>query len=285
MKNINNINKKFQLIKCNICKSDDFIIIFPPKYEDEKQIDLAIKFRSSGDETLIDQVVKCKKCGLMYINPRLNPKLIVKGYSEGTDETFVSQAKGRTITFEKCLKLIEKYKKKGKILDIGTAGGTFLHVAKKHGWDVYGIEPNKWMCKWGKKNYGINIKPGTLFDYKFKTNTFDVITLWDVLEHVPDPKKTLLEINRILKPSGLLIVNYPDAGSWIAKVMGKKWVFWLSVHLFYFTPKTIRKILNLTNFKITKIKPHFQTLGLGYLIFRMSAYSKFLSFKLQYYQI
>ena len=161
----------FEDVKCNLCGADDYKILIKSKYEKQRYDDLIDKFRSSGDETLIDQVVQCKKCGLIYINPRLKSEDIVKGYSEGEDENFVSQAKGREITFEKNLKLIEKYYKvKGKILDIGTAGGTFLHVAKKHGWDVYGIEPNKWLCKWGKEKYGIEILPGILFDHKKDSN-------------------------------------------------------------------------------------------------------------------
>jgi len=240
--------------------------------------ELINKFRSSGDETLIDQVVKCNNCSLIYINPQIKPELIFKGYSEGEDPNFVSQAKGRELTFSKGLKIIEHYtkNKKGKMLDIGTAGGSFLHVAKNNDWEVYGCEPNKWMCNWGKKNYKINIKPGDVFMQKYKDNFFDVVTLWDVLEHTPDPLKTLKECNRILKPNGLLIVNYPDIGSMLSKIMKAKWIFLLSVHLFYFTPKTINAILKRSNFSVLKIKPHFQNLALGYLVFRMEAYSKLL---------
>jgi len=268
------MEEDYETVNCNLCGSNDCKVLIKPKYDLEKQKNLKEKFRSSGDETLIDQVVKCKKCGLIYVNPRIKAQKIVEAYSEGSDETFVSQEKGRAITFKRCLKLFKKYKKDGKILDIGTAGGTFLHVAKQQGWEVYGIEPNKWLANWGKEHYGIDIKSGTLFDYKFEENFFDVVTLWDVLEHMPNPKKALLEINRILKPNGLLVVNYPDIGSWLSKVMRSKWIFLLSVHLYYFTPKTIKGILKTTGFKTIKTKPHFQTLQLDYLIFRMQAYSK-----------
>ncbi len=263
-----------EYIKCNLCGSPEYEVIHKG-LKDEK-VDLTKKYASSSNIIGNEQIVKCKSCGLKYVNPRLTDKEIVSGYSEGSDELFISQAKGRELTFKKSLKLIEKYSNKGKILDVGTAGGSFLKVAKNDGWIVEGIEPNKWLCNWAFKNYDIKVKPGTLFDYKFKNDEFDVITLWDVLEHVTDPKKTLNECSRIMKQNGLLVVNYPDIGSFVAKSMGKRWIFLLSVHLFYFDKKTIKKILNETGFEVIKIKKHFQTLNLGYLVYRMKAYNEFL---------
>ncbi len=270
--------KMFETVHCNICGKNDYTVIYEAQPEKEKDKDLKEKFRASGDESLVDQVVKCNNCGLVYINPRLKEELIVEGYSEGSDENFVSQADAREATFTSSLKEIEKQRpQKGKILDIGTAGGSFLAAAKKRGWEVSGCEPNKWMAAWGKKNYGIDIKPGTLFDQKFKTETFDVVTLWDVIEHTGDPSKVLKECNRILKKDGLLVINYPDFGSWIAKGTKRKWAFLLSVHLYYFTPETIKKILEKCGYEMIKLKPHFQKLELGYLLFRMQAYNSFIS--------
>ncbi len=124
------MKKPMEYIACNLCGSKEFKVIYKG-IADEKGSPQE-KYKSSSNQISSDQIVKCTKCGLMYVNPRLKGEIIVKGYSEGSDETFVSQAKGREITFSKCLKIIEKYAiKKGKILDIGTAGGSFLHVAKK----------------------------------------------------------------------------------------------------------------------------------------------------------
>ena len=266
-----------EYVPCNICGADEYTIVHHSNYSNETAQDLKDKFKSSGDETLIDQVVKCKHCGLVYINPRIKADLIIQGYSEGSDEAFVSQAAGRERTFERCLDFLEKHtSNRGKILDIGAANGSFLSVAKKRGWQVAGVEPNAWLCQWAKKHYDVDIKPTTIFEQKYPNNSFDVVTLWDVLEHVPDPTLVLKECNRILKKDGILIINYPDIGSWIAKLLQRKWVFLLSVHLYYFTPATIRNILNKTGFSVAGQKPHFQSLELGYLMFRMKAYSKLL---------
>ncbi len=270
---IKNYEEMLEYVGCNVCGSNDYEIVYKPAYENANPDNIVDTFRSSGDEVLIDQLVRCRKCGLQYLNPRLRQDIILEGYSGGADETFVSQIAGRERTFTKCLDLIESHvPNKGKILDIGTAGGSFLGIASQRGWDVTGCEPSKWLSEWGSNHYNITIYPGTIFDMHLNEGEFDVVTLWDVLEHTPDPKAVLQECRRILKPDGILVVNYPDIGSSIARLMGRKWVFLLSVHLYYFTIQTIRKMLQMTGFDIIRQKKHWQILELGYIFFRMQAY-------------
>ncbi|MBE20654.1 MAG: hypothetical protein CL481_00450 [Acidobacteria bacterium] len=261
-------------VPCNLCGADDYSVIRPARYSHADAGELSQRFRSSGDEVLIDQLVRCQRCGLQYVSPRLRLESILEGYSSAVDEDFVSQVGARERTFERCLDLVEAHAgPRGRILDVGTAGGSFLHVAQHRGWQVAGCEPSRWLCTWAQEHYGLRISPGTVFDMKEDENgSFDVVTLWDVLEHVPDPKGLLVECRRLLKPGGLLVVNYPDIGSWIARVMGRKWVFLLSVHLYYFTSATIQRLLHQAGFGLIHRGPHVQTLELGYIARRMNAY-------------
>src|SRR3989344_7823888 len=127
------VNKRiFEEVSCNLCGSTKFSIIYPERYENEKDGNLTQKFRASGDELLIDRLVKCKRCNLIFISPRIRSDVIVESYSKGEDPLFVSQAESREKTFFSSLKKIEKYfVHKGKILDVGTAGGSFLAAAKR----------------------------------------------------------------------------------------------------------------------------------------------------------
>lgn len=260
-------------VPCNLCGADDYAIVYPPVYEKAKPDAIMETFRSSGDEVLLDQMVRCNVCGLQYLNPRLRTELIVDGYSQGSDENFVSQVEGRERTFVKSLDLIEKHRPgRGRILDIGTAGGSFLAVAKQRGWEVAGCEPNRWLSAWGKDYYGIDIVPGTVFDMQLAEESFDVITLWDVLEHTPSPTAVLEECHRLLKPGGMLVTNVPNSDSLVARLMGRRWVFLLSIHLYYFTPDTLEGMLQKIGFKLLKHRTHWQTLELGYILFRMQAY-------------
>jgi 2-polyprenyl-3-methyl-5-hydroxy-6-metoxy-1,4-benzoquinol methylase len=260
-------------VACNLCGADDYEVIYSPKYDLAKPEEIQSTFRSSGDEKLIDRLVRCKNCGLQYLNPRLRSDIVIEGYGSGSDETFVSQIAGRERTFSKSLKLIGRYKHPpGRLLDIGTAGGSFLSEARKMGWEVEGCEPNHWLSDWAKKHYGMQIVPGTVFDMNLSPGSFHVVTLWDVLEHTSNPKAILKECYRVLESSGLMVVNYPDIHSLVSRVMGRRWVFLLSVHLYYFTVQTLNRMLNETGFRVVSVRRHWQTLELGYILYRMEAY-------------
>ena len=263
-------------VPCNICGSVESSVLQPAQYDIDslKVTDFTRTFSSSSDERLKHQLVACAVCGLQYVNPRLRADAVLEGYSEGSDEQFVSQARGREVTFRKCLDVIERIwnHAPGRLLDIGTGGGSFPFVASQRGWKAEGCEPNRWLCEWALKNYGLPIRPGTVFDQKYTASSYDVVTMWDVLEHTPDPKTEIRETHRLLKEDGLLVINYPDIGSWIARAMGRSWVFLLDVHLYYFTRATIRKLLEDVGFEIVKVRPHYQRLALGYVLHRATPY-------------
>lgn len=263
---------RLEYVHCNLCGADDYSVVYdalsqaPPSEE---------HFSASGNEVLTDRVVKCKRCGLVYVNPRLKGERIVEGYSSAEDETYVSQSSGRMATFVSGVKLLERFRpEKGKMLDVGCAAGFFVKAAKERGWDAMGVEPSHWLAKYGRDKLHVDARQGTIHTLKLPANSVDVITFWDVLEHVPDPTADLKEAHRILKPGGLLVVNYPNFGSNLAKIAGRKWWFLLSVHLWYFTPKTIDEILKRNGFQPSFTKRHWQKLTLGYLVFRLQPYSK-----------
>lgn len=257
----------YEAVPCNLCGGTEVRIVF--EATERTDAELAVKFRSSCDEALHDRLVACTSCGLQYVSPRLRADVILDGYRDGTDEMFVSQAPARERTFGKALNMIERIApNRGHLLDVGTAAGSFLHVAAARGWTVSGCEPNNWLCDWGKKTYGLDIRQGTLFDQRYPAGTFDVVTVWDVLEHTDDPKAFLGECQRVLKPGGLLIVNCPDIGSWAARLMGRSWLMLVSTHLYYFTRRTLSQMLQVVGFRVLNMKPHIQWLELGYVIKR-----------------
>lgn len=237
-------------------------------------IDLATVFRSSGDEPLMDQMVRCTGCGLHYVRPRLKWELILEGYKGGSDETFVSQVAFRERTFERCLDKIEAVARPSgkRVLDVGAAGGSFLAIAQKRGYEPLGCEPSAWMCGFARERYGLELLPGTLFDLDLEPASIDLLTLFDVIEHTPDPKAVLRRAHELLAPGGVLAMTYPDYASWAARLMGGRWVFLLTVHLYYFAPATMRRLLDACGFRPLRFSPHLQTLELGYVAQRAAPY-------------
>jgi len=258
--------QKEEYVKCNLCGADDFKIIYA-KAQPKAEVALKDKYSAAKSVMCTDQVVKCNKCGLVYINPRLNDSIIIKACSSGDDKVYTSQAESRMRTFNSGLKWLEKFaSKKGKLLDIGCAAGYFLKVAKDSGWDVQGVELNKWLAAQGRKRFHLKVFAGTLEKARLKPKCFDAVTMWDVIEHIPAPKETLVEVNRIMKNGGILLISTPNFSSIFAKMFGRRWWFLLSHHLYYFTPTTLDRMLSETGFKVLKLRLHVQKLELSYLI-------------------
>lgn len=139
----------------------------------------------------------------------------------------------------------------GTLLDIGAGTGDFLKVAKEKGWQVYGMEPNKNAMKLASEK-GIELK-STLNDFDGKQ--FDVITLWHVLEHIPNLNETILKLSNLVKTNGTLIIAVPNFKSFDAKHYGKFWAaFDVPRHLWHFSKESVKKLFAV-NFELHSIKP------------------------------
>ena len=268
----------YEYIRCNLCGADETDTIYEALDAEGAAGDLERTFRASGDALLVDRLARCRACGLQYVCPRPLAAAIVDAYSEGDDYAYVSQVAARERTFAGAVADIEKLLPgRGRLLDVGTAAGAFLAAARSREWQVEGCEPNRWLARWGSRRYGIPIGTGELFDQPFPPESFDVVTLWDVIEHTPDPARVLRTARRLVRPGGLVIVNYPDIGSWIARALGRRWPFLSAVHFYYFTRDTMTRLLARHGFDVVDVRAHVQRLELNYLLSRGTAISGGLS--------
>ena len=203
-------------------------------------------------------IVKCKKCGLVYVNQKFSKEDIKEinklKYSGGEySENYLKQREYFIKRSEKFIRHIRKFKKRGKILDVGCSYGFFLEVAKKFGFDCLGVELSKEITSFARK-HKLNVLTGTIHDFKFP-HKFDIITMWDVLEHTYNPVAELKRTHELLKDSGLLVIQLPNIESFTAKLTKSDWV-WLNFpyHLYHFSPVTLERLLKKTNFKILEQK-------------------------------
>jgi len=160
-----------------------------------------------------------------------------------------------TIFRERVVDIIMPRCPTGRILDIGCSSGHFLKVAHDHGFDVYGIEPNPEMVRYASVELGLpNISNGVLKGDEYTADFFDVITLWDVLEHVPDPHALLRNVFKLLKPEGWVFAYTENADSFNVFVTGgDSEMFTPDVHLRNYTPKTFRAEFDKAGFVIKEV--------------------------------
>ena len=263
-------------IPCNNCGSPDYSV----KYFTWNPQNSCLGFRESGNARGTQQIVSCTQCGLEYVNPRLTNDEILALYSGAAEDVYLEGQKGRELTFRRCVDFIESFNPPGKrLLDVGAATGFFLKQAQRMGWEVQGVELNHYRSEWGRSNLGIPIFAGDLSKYARTSisGRYDVVTMWDMIEHSPNPTLELCLARDLLNEDGLLVVNTPNVGSWMAKLFGKHWWFYIPQHLYYFTPKTLSDMLERAGYEVLSVTPYYPALPLGHLANMAALYSPSIS--------
>ncbi|MBF0132867.1 MAG: class I SAM-dependent methyltransferase [Magnetococcales bacterium] len=267
-----------ETVPCPVCGQWAHTVIKESTYDSHiSEQELRKIYCASSDKTLLDPLVRCCGCGLVYLNPRIKQAIILDGYRSAEDPLFIAQNEARISTFTKCLQGIMcrhsiSPQTHPAVLDIGCAGGAFPKAASDLGFHPVGLEPSAWMAAQARQRYGLEIRSGILEEADFGDTRFDMITLWDVIEHMADPGQALQRIRSLLTERGVLIINYPDHASIARRLLGFRWPFFLSVHLYYFDPGTMTQLLANHGFQVREIRTHWQKLALGYLLKRASAY-------------
>jgi spore maturation protein CgeB len=169
-------------------------------------------------------------------------------------------------SFARYLAEIEKFAKGKSMLDIGAATGFFMGEARTKGWAVSGVEISEHASSAGRIR-GFDIKTGILENADFCNSSFNVITMWDVLEHIPDPSRTIAKIYALLAVGGILAINTPDNLSTCARMMGCRWHLIVPPeHIFLFNRKALELLLKQNGFEILAIKKIGKSFSLPYLL-------------------
>lgn len=241
--------RELEFVKCPICR--------------EGKEELLMKtLNTHGSSLITDErfnLVKCRDCGLVYINPRPKQDEIgrfydIDYYTTGNRfKRFIEEFV--TLYFNLYKKaLITKYKQSGRLLDIGCGTGDFLLSLPTDRWELYGIEPNDAGYEISVKRVKGKIFNNKLIDCKFPDAYFDIVNMWHVFEHIFNPNEELREIKRILKNEGVFILGIPNIHS-LGYRVGKAYWFHMDSprHLYHYNPRTIKKILNKNGFYVSKI--------------------------------
>lgn len=261
-------------INCTVCRAKDYDIYLKSTLDGDYPV---FGYKWTPEVRKSYQMVKCKECGHVRASPIHAD--IYKSYVDNIDDEYLNNSELRTATSEVVLKKIKKFKAKGKLLDVGCATGDFLKVASRD-FSVQGIELSSWARKECIKKK-LDVKPLLIEDLSpKKNNSYDVITLWGVIEHLEEPLKELETINKLLKEDGIICLWTGDVDSIFAKIFKDKWWYVMGQHIQLFSRSSLDLALRKNNFErvFSGIYPYIMSLGyLGRNLKRYPLISKFIS--------
>jgi 2-polyprenyl-3-methyl-5-hydroxy-6-metoxy-1,4-benzoquinol methylase len=214
------------------------------------------------------RVVSCARCGHVYVNPRLPADRLHEMYQEEYWNSPRAKEFGYTRylaerelyerTYRRRSDTIERYKRTpGRVLDIGCAAGFFLRVMADKGWDTVGVEISAPMVEYARDELQLpDVRRADVLTTDLEPGSFDVITLWDVIEHLEDPLEHLRAAHRLLHRNGILVLETQNVRSGFARLLGRKWQHYKhEEHLYHFHPETLDRLLMEAQLEIVENTP------------------------------
>jgi 2-polyprenyl-3-methyl-5-hydroxy-6-metoxy-1,4-benzoquinol methylase len=236
-----------------------------------------------------NNVYTCFSCGVKFVFPppkaRQLKRYYRKGYFEGDKggacgyKDYVSLESNLKTEAVLKLRLIQKMIKSGNLLDIGAGTGVFVEEARKKGFSVSANDISSFVTE-ALKERKIKCFLGPVNKKILPKGTFDIITAWDVVEHVFKINEMVEAMNWTLRRGGFLFLTTPDTESLDAKIMGKKWYGYKKIpeHLLFFNRKSITNLLERWNFEVIKIKRWGFYRDLNFMVEKLAGYDKSFSF-------
>lgn len=254
-------------VKCPLCGSERTTRWKKGNFDYSKAEAENFKITDS-DYGLFPDFLKCEVCGLRFAENMPTPSQLAKLYSQVEDPEYEREAEGRGENFKRIIRFLRKIKPGGRLLDVGAATGIFMEIARKQGWDVYGIEASLWAANRAKEK-GLDVWQGDFLQFSSREK-FDIITMLDIIEHMAKPGLAFKKANHLLKPGGILVITTPDVESFTARVLGKRWWHLRPAHVNFFSRKTLSWAAHNFGFRILKFRTYVWNFSLHYLITRFS---------------
>lgn len=204
---------------------------------------------------------RCRSCDFIFVNPLPDQHALQEHYDEEVyyQQWIKSELPERHRLWQRRLKTIQPYQPSGKLLDIGCGLGTFLYEAGQQGYDGVGVELSHYGAQFARDHFHLNVHQGDVQSAGFVDNTFDMITLWHVLEHVLEPASFIQHIKGLLKPGGVLVVAVPNVDCHIMRfvyplIRGKQLALFdpqdKEIHLGHYNVQSLTHFLSNQGFTI-----------------------------------
>ncbi|MFH1791764.1 MAG: methyltransferase domain-containing protein, partial [Candidatus Omnitrophota bacterium] len=262
--------------RCNLCGTSNCDVAYRHKPGGGKVLPRDSYAISESEMQKPEVIYRCRTCGLVFARQDYDIAQYERKYVDMVDGGYLTEEEGRRDAAIRVIRRIERYKKKGRILDIGCASGFLLDEARRRNWETFGVEMSKWAAEYAANRLNLNVFQGALKEAVFPDKHFDAVVMLDVIEHLSDPHAMLGEIRRILKNDGVLYISTPDIMSFMSRVLGGKWWGINKFHLFYFSKVTLRRLLDVCGFKVLRYNPHIRIFSVNYWVERLRPYSNFI---------
>jgi len=205
-------------------------------------------------------VVECKDCEFVFI-PQYYRKDIP--YEDYRDEDVLKSVRNGNnyIKYRRHrlrIKLIKKFVKTGKLYDIGVGWGHFLHTAQRMGFETEGVEISELMHHYATEDLKLKVAHDNFYQLQLPEKKWDVVTMWDVLEHLDEPELAVKKAHSIIKDGGYFVIQVPQIDSKVAVKQKEKWSMMSIEHVNYFSKRTIKKLLEDNGFEVVKYKSSYE---------------------------
>lgn len=208
-------------------------------------------------------IVRCRDCRLVFVARSPEPEELIALYDEAYYEDcnqpgyggYQAAEQRKRHHYRTLLRQLEKQVAPGALLEVGCAYGYFLDEARHQGWEVRGVEPSLHAAEYVRAHLGIEVSTRSLTDLPVEPDSQDAIAMWDVIEHLPNPRETLVRAHEWLRPAGVLAISTGDIDSLTARLHGRDWSLMAPPwHQFYFSRRTLRRLLTATSFQVEAVR-------------------------------
>jgi SAM-dependent methyltransferase len=225
--------------------------------------------------TALADIVRCAQCGHMQLDPMPDEAVLRESYAQAASDDYIEEEIGQRATARRALERIEAHVEgRGKLLDMGCWVGFLLAEARDRGWQVAGVEPSEFGSRYARDHLGLNVITADIVSARVPSREFDAITMGDVIEHLAAPGDALLRVREALAPRGVLWLALPDAGSRLARAMGRRWWSVIPTHVQYFTRDSITILLGRLGFEVLEVRTAPKAFTVRYYLERIRGYSE-----------
>ncbi len=211
----------------------------------------------------------CGSCGLLFQWPLPDTTALLAAYGAVEDPLYLTEKDNRYLTFRKAVRLLGPAGGR-RLLDVGAYCGYFVDVACEAGFAAEGIELSRWAVAHAQR-LGLPVRNESIEERARSGARYDVITMWDVVEHLSDPRRELEACSKLLRPGGVIHVSTLDARSLVARGLGKRWPWLMDMHLVYFDRLTLPALLEETGFRVLGRRTYTHTVSAEYLVAKAAA--------------